>query len=131
MDLLALPFLVLAVAPVLSVLRMYPLYLDPYRALLLLVPRELLSKRVRKSGLRQGKQAAMMAVQISTVVLERKKNMGLEKRAPQGSGGREEGTSVPDGEIGTVPQEVAVFTIVGDEGNLNNGRNRSAGRKEW
>ena len=73
----------------------------------------------------------MMAVQISTVVLERKKKHGVREESPQGSGGREEGTSIPDGEIGTVPQEVAVFTIVGDEGNLNNGRNRSAGRKEW
>lgn len=104
--------------PVLLVLRIYPLYLDPYGWLLLVE----LSKTVRKSGLRHGKHAAMMAVQISTVVLGKT----VRRWPAPGEGSAEEGQDVPDGEIRTVPQKVAVLSIIGNEGNLDNGRNGSA-----
>ena len=69
-------------------------------------------------------QAAMMAVQISTVVLG---SIGLDARMMKAA---EDGMgSLPDGQIRAVEQEVAMLSVVGKEGDLDNGGDGGAAKE--
>jgi len=69
-------------------------------------------------------QAAIMAVQISTVVLGARR---LEARMTRAA---DDGKRViPDGQIRAVKQEVAVLSVVGKEGDLDNGGDGGAAKR--
>lgn len=85
-------------------------------------------RKARKRGLRQGKLEAMMAVQISTVVLEG--DTGRCQRILLQSTGYSRAHHVPYCYFRTVVQKVPIRTITGEIGDFHQSSCRGAVKKE-